>query len=91
MALTVRLNARAERILTAASRKRRMSRSDVVREALEQYGARDAEGDVVESGPYAAWHDVIGAIELGVRDPSRTTGDRFAAIVRGQARGRRSR
>jgi hypothetical protein len=91
MALTVRLNARAERILSAAARKRRISRSDVVREALERYGAREAEQDVVESGPYAAWHDVVGVIELGVRDPSRTTGDQFAAIARGPARARRSR
>jgi hypothetical protein len=90
MALTVRLSPRAERILSAAARKRKMSRSDVVREALEQYGARDDEAGA-ESGPYALWHDVIGAVDVGVRDPSRTTGEQFAAIVRAQSRGRRSR
>jgi hypothetical protein len=35
--------------------------------------------------------DVIGVIALGVRDTSRTTGERFTAIVAGKHRGRRAR
>lgn len=89
MALTVRLGPKTERTLNALARRKRLSRSDVVREALVRYGAEEG----VESGTdvYAAWLDVIGVVNLGVRDPSRTTGDQFTAILRKRSRARRTR
>ena len=42
-------------------------------------------------GLYDAWLDVIGSIALGVRDPSRTTGEQFSAILAGRTRARRAR
>jgi predicted transcriptional regulator len=89
VALTVRLNPKTERALDALAKRRRLSRSDVVREAIEQYGA----GDANDAGtrPYDAWLDVIGVIALGVRDTTRTTGEQFTDIVSGRARARRSR
>lgn len=89
MALTVRLNPKTERALNALAKRRRLSRSDVVREAIEQYHAA---GDASSVGrPYDAWLDVIGVVALGVRDPARTTGQQFTAIVSERNRGRDSR
>lgn len=89
MSLTVRLNPKTERALNALAKRRRLSRSDVVREAIEHYG----EVENIDAGarPYAAWLDVIGVIALGVRETSRTTGEQFAAIVAEQTRARRIR
>jgi len=89
MALTVRLGPKAERALNALARRKRLSRSDVVREALIRYGAE--EGPEPGHDVYAAWLDVIGVVDLGVRDPARTTGEQFAAILRKRSRARRTR
>lgn len=88
MPLTVRLNPKTERALNALAKRRRLSRSDVVREAIERYGA-DEEGRT--GRPYDAWLDVIGVVSLGVRDVDHTTGEQFTAILAGQARARRTR
>jgi len=87
MALTVRLGPKTERALNALAKRRQLSRSDVVREAIEQYGARERG----PGGPYDSWADVLGIVDLGVRDQTRTTGEQFAALVREQARARRPR
>ena len=87
MALTVRLSPKSERRLNALVKRTRQSRSDVVREALVQYEARERDGDA-GSRPYNAWLDVIGVVALGARDPQRTTGEQFAAIVHGRRRAR---
>ncbi len=89
MSLTVRLSPKTERALNALAKRRRLSRSDVVREAIEQYGAADAGG--AGGRPYDAWLDVIGAITIGARDARRTTGEQFTAIVGEQSRARRAR
>lgn len=90
MALTVRLNPKTERALNALAKRRRQSRSEVVREAIARYDATEHKSDE-SSRPYAAWLDVIGIVTLGVRDPKLTTGEQFAAIVAKQARARRAR
>jgi metal-responsive CopG/Arc/MetJ family transcriptional regulator len=88
--LTVRLNPKAERALNALAKRRGLSRSEVVREAIERYEAQ--ERDVRDSRrPYHAWLDVIGTVTLAVRDPARTTGAQFTAIVRQRAGARRAR
>ena len=89
MALTVRLGPKTERTLNALAKRKRLSRSDVVREALVRYGAED--GGETGTDVHAAWLDVIGVVDLGVRDPARTTGDQFTAILRGRSRARRPR
>jgi hypothetical protein len=89
MALTVRLNPKTERALNALAKRRRLSRSDVVREAIEQYGT--AEDGNTRGRPYDNWLDVIGVVSLGARDVGRTTGEQFAAIVAGRTRARRTR
>lgn len=90
MPLTVRLDASAERALNALAKKRGLSRSDVVREALAQYQA-DGAGAPVSSKAFDAWQDVVGIVELGVRRADMTTGEQFATIVRNATRARRTR
>ena len=87
--LTVRLSPKTERALNKLAKRRRLSRSDVVREAIERYG--EAEDDTSSGHPYDAWVDVIGVITLGVRDVSRTTGEQFTGIIASQTRARRTR
>jgi metal-responsive CopG/Arc/MetJ family transcriptional regulator len=89
MPLNVRLNAKTERALAALAARRQQSRSDVVREALEQYAA--AHEEAAGASPFTAWADVIGIVEIGARNPKHTTGEQFAALVGEQARARRSR
>ena len=89
MPLTVRLTPKTERALNALAKRRRLSRSDVVREAIEQYHAAD--GGDAGGRPYDAWLDVIGVVALGARDVGRTTGEQFTAIVAGQKRARHTR
>jgi metal-responsive CopG/Arc/MetJ family transcriptional regulator len=90
MPMTVRLSAPLERAVNALARRRRQTRSDVVREALEDYIAKSG-GDAGRGHPYAAWLDVIGAVSVGARDRGRTTGEQFTTIVREKARARRAR
>lgn len=88
MALTVRLNPNTERALNALATRHRLSRSEVVREAISHYGVSQSDDDPRQ--PYNAWLDVIGVVDLGARDPARTTGEQFADIV-GRTRARRPR
>ena len=91
MPMTVRLSARTERAVDTLARRRRQTRSDVVRDALENYTATNGSG-VDRERPYDAWLDVIGVVSAGARDRGRTTtGEQFAAIVREKARARRAR
>jgi Arc/MetJ-type ribon-helix-helix transcriptional regulator len=90
VALTVRLDPKTERALNALARRRGLSRSDVVREALALYEASGGERSD-GSRPADAWLDVIGVVDLGVRDPARTTGEQVAALLADKARARRSR
>jgi hypothetical protein len=69
--------------LNALARRTRLSRSDIVREALAQYEARN---DTESPGrPYDQWLDVIGVVDLGARDPRRTTGEQFADALRNRS------
>lgn len=89
MAFTVRLSPKTRRTLDALAKRRRLSRSEVVREAIARYDAGEPSDD--SGRPYAAWVDVVGVVTLAARDPDRTTGEQFAAIVAKQARTRRAR
>jgi hypothetical protein len=90
MPFNVRLNAKTERLLNALAKRRGQTRSDIVREAIEQFG----EAQIRPSQPltaYDQWADVIGVARTGGRDSSQTTGDLFSDIVKRKARARRAR
>ncbi|HUF24302.1 MAG TPA: CopG family transcriptional regulator [Vicinamibacterales bacterium] len=84
MALTVRMSPETERALSRLTKRRKLSRSDVVREAIARY--EEAQNEAPAEGPYDAWADVLGIVNLGVRDTGRTTGDQFADLVRADTR-----
>ena len=89
MSMTVRLSARTERAVDALARRRRQTRSDVVRDALDNYTATNG-GGADRGRPYDAWLDVIGVVNVGAHDRGRTTGEQFTSIVREKARARRA-
>jgi Arc/MetJ-type ribon-helix-helix transcriptional regulator len=90
MPLTVRLTPRTERALNAMAKRRRQTRSDVVREAIEHYTA-GGDSPLPEQRPSHLWSDVIGIVRLGRRDPAKTTGQLFSDLVVRKARARRAR
>jgi len=90
MLLTVRLDPQAARALNRLAKRRGLSRSELVREALAQYASDDGGRDRGTS-PYDAWLDVVGVINAGVRDTSRSTGAQLTGILREQRRARRPR
>jgi len=91
MPMTVRLSARTERAVNALARRRRQTRSDVVRDALEDYTTANR-GDADRGRPYDAWLDVIGVVSAGAHGRGQTTtGEQFAAILREKVRARRPR
>lgn len=91
MSLTVRLTPRTERALNALARRRRQTRSDVVREAIEHYTSAASDDDPKQRRPYQLWADVIGVVRTGGRNPEKTTGELFTDLVVRKARARRSR
>ena len=76
--------------MNGLARRRQQTRSDVVREAIEQYAASDV-SESNRSRPLDAWSDVIGIVDLGERQTGQTTGERFTEMVRQKARARRPR
>lgn len=90
MALTVRLSPSTERVLDELVRRRRQTRSDVVREAIEHYATPNATTSSDDSA-LAAWVDVIGVVDSETRPSRKTTGERFTELVRGKAHARRPR
>ncbi len=90
MALTVRLSPQTERVLDELVRRRRQTRSDVVREAIEQYTTSNATTSP-ENSALAAWVDVIGVVDSGTRPSGKTTGERFTELVSRKAHARRPR
>jgi metal-responsive CopG/Arc/MetJ family transcriptional regulator len=90
MPLTVRLGPKAERALNSLAKRQGQSRSQVVREALEQYEATVTSKAGTQI-PYDAWLDVIGAVNVAARHGGRTTGEQLTNILREKARARRAR
>ena len=90
MALTVRLSPATERVLDELVRRRRQTRSDVVREAIEHYTTSSATSSPDDSA-FPSWADVIGVVDSGTRPSRKTTGERFTELVRRKAHARRPR
>jgi predicted DNA-binding protein len=90
MPLTVRLTPKTERALNTLAKRRRQTRSDIVREAIESYTAA-SDSNTGEHSPYHLWADVLGIVRTGGRDPNKTSGELFTEVVVRKARARRTR
>ena len=90
MPLSVRLDAKTERLVNRLARTRGQTKSEVIREAIVDLAQRDVIGKEGRR-PYDAVAHLIGCVDSGGAKLSEKTGERFIALVRDKARARRSR
>ena len=79
MTLSVRLDEETRKVLERLVRRRRLSRSEVVRQGIHMLAER--EPDAFEGNPYDSVRHLIGAVRGGPRELSERTGDRFRKAV----------
>jgi Arc/MetJ-type ribon-helix-helix transcriptional regulator len=72
-------------------KRRRQSRSNVVRDALARLEAAEQADARAEDGPYEDWADVIGIVRLGARTPERTTWQQLTRLLQERHPARRPR
>jgi len=89
MPLSVRLDSETTAIVERVARRRRTSKSEVVREALSnlEREAVERKADTL----YQAIEHLIGCVDTGRGDLSEDTGVKFRALLRERRGGRRSR
>jgi hypothetical protein len=82
--LTIRIDAATQRKLDRLARVRRISRSQIVRQALDQLAA--PEPTTEETSVYGRVADLVGSVSSGRGDLSTGTGKQFAALLRSRRR-----
>jgi predicted DNA-binding protein len=85
MPLTVRVDAKTERLIERLARKRGRTKSEVIREAIGVL-AKKAEEQEQSERPYDALRDLIGSVRGGPPDLSVRTGDRFQRVLSARRR-----
>ena len=80
MVISVRLKPETRKLLDRVARSQRLSRSEVVRRAIEALAQEQGTSEASE--PYQALKDLIGRVRGGPPDLSERTGARFAEILR---------
>ena len=78
--LTLRLDAKTRQRLERIARRKRLSTSEVVRQAIEAWADRQ---EPITS-PYEVVADLIGIVRGGKADRSEQTGRRFAKLLKGR-------
>lgn len=91
MPLSVRLDSKTEGMVNRLARRRRQTRSAVVREAIAALDREQAQESAPGSTPFDEMAHLVGAADSGGRRLSEETGTRFRALVQKKARARRSR
>jgi hypothetical protein len=89
MPMSVRLDARTERLLNRLARAKGQTKSEVVRDAIERL-AREEASDKAASGPYEAIAHLIGCADSGGAGLSERTGEKFRTLLRERRRARRA-
>ena len=80
MALSVRLDPGTERLVERLARKRRQTKSEVIRDALGVLAEQDKPGDG-KKRPYDLVAHLIGCVRGGPPDLSLRTGEKFARLL----------
>lgn len=80
MALSVRLDPGTERLVERLARKRRQTKSEVIRDALGML-AEQEKGAEKKKRPYDVVAHLIGCVRGGPRDLSVRTGEKFARLL----------
>ncbi len=78
--LTLRLDGKTRQRLERIARRKQLSTSEVVRQAIEAW----AERQEPVSAPYEVVADLIGIVRGGKADRSNQTGRRFAQLLKGR-------
>ena len=79
MTLSVRLDEKTKRRLSRVARERRLSQSEIVRQAINAYLRDDPATEGMSL--YDRMKDVIGVVHSGRSDLSENTGEKFYQIV----------
>jgi hypothetical protein len=88
MALSVRLDARTESLIGRLARKRRQTKSEVIRDAIGVLAKQEEKG-TEKKRPYDLVAHLIGCVKGGPRDLSVRTGERFRQMLVERRRNRR--
>lgn len=79
MTVSVRLDEKTKRRLSRYAKERRVSQSEIVRQAIDDFLNRGAASD--ETSLYEKMKHVIGSVQSGRGDLSENTGEKFYQIV----------
>lgn len=90
MPVSVRLDAKTESLIGRLARKRRQTKSEVIRDAIGVL-AKEEEKSRGKKRPYDLVAHLIGCVDSGGANLSQNTGEKFAKLLRERARVRRSR
>ncbi len=85
--MSVRVGAKARRAVYRLAKATGKTQSDVVREAIAEYVAKQTSPETTT--PYDLWKDAIGTLEGGPSDLSERTGEKFRLLLEERASRRR--
>jgi hypothetical protein len=88
MPLSVRMDARTEFLLGRLARKRRQTKSEVIRDAIGVLAKQEEKG-TEKKRPYDLVAHLIGCVKGGPRDLSVRTGEKFRQMLVERGRKRR--
>lgn len=80
MPLSVRLGAKTESLIARLARKRRQTKSEVIRDAIGALAEQETNG-TGKKRPYEMVAHLIGCVKGGPRDLSVRTGEKFRQIL----------
>ena len=87
MALSVRLDAKTEALIGRLARRRRQSKSEVIRDAIGVLAKQEEKG-TEKTRPYDLVAHLIGCVKGGPRNLSRDAGKKFHEMLVERARNR---
>ena len=90
MPLSVRLDPKTESLIGRLARKRRQTKSEVIRDAICVLATQEEKGSG-KKRPYDLVAHLIGCVDTGGARLSQNTGEKFAKLLREQSHARRSR
>lgn len=82
MPMSVRLDAKTERLIEGLARKRGQTKSEIVREAIGAVAEQQMNGSDSAQRPYETVKDLIGCVRGGPPDLSVGTGKQFRYLLR---------
>jgi hypothetical protein len=90
MTLSVRLDTRTESLVNRLARRRRQTKSEVIRDAIDALSKQEEQA-VQKKRPYDLVAHLIGCFDTGGANLSQNTGEKFSKLLREKANARRSR